>query len=34
MIKISIITQEIMPTDLEFAYNYNQINRYVLNGNI
>ena len=23
-----------MPTDLEFAYNYNQINRYVLNGNI
>ena len=23
-----------MPTDLEIAYNYNQINRYVLNGNI
>ena len=23
-----------MPTDLEFAYNYNQIDTYVLNGNI
>jgi hypothetical protein len=29
-----IIIQEIMPTNLEFAYNYNQIDTYVLNGNI
>ena len=33
IIKILIITQEIMPTDLEFAYNYNQIDAYILNGN-
>ena len=29
-----IIIQEIMPTNLEFAYNYNAIDTYVLNGNI
>ena len=29
-----IIIQEIMPTNLEFAYDYNQIDTYVLNGNI
>ena len=34
ILKILIITQEIMPTNLEFAYDYNQIDTYVLNGNI